>query len=105
MSLGRKLVFSASLAALTAGGAALAQDQDADELRQSTVTVTGSFIQGTPEDAALPVDVLTNTADPADSDAVLAAGATSCTPKSELLEGFAGWLNLIQSLDTQAEAA
>lgn len=60
MTLGRKLVFSASLAALTAGGAALAQDAaEGDELRQQTVTVTGSFIQGTPEDAALPVDVLT----------------------------------------------
>ncbi|MEM9571037.1 MAG: TonB-dependent receptor [Pseudomonadota bacterium] len=60
MTLGRKLVFSASLAAMMAGGTALAQDQDeGEELRQSTVTVTGSFIQGTPEDAALPVDVLT----------------------------------------------
>jgi len=58
MTLGRKLVFSASLAALMAGGAALAQDEG-DELRQTTVTVTGSFIPGTPEDAALPVDVLT----------------------------------------------
>lgn len=60
MTLGRKLVFSASLAALSAGGVALAQDaDDGEELRQQTVTVTGSFIQGTPEDAALPVDVLT----------------------------------------------
>lgn len=60
MTLGRKLVFSASLAALMAGGTALAQDDgDGDELRQNTVTVTGSFIAGTPEDAALPVDVLT----------------------------------------------
>ena len=50
MTLGRKLVLSASLAALTAGGAALAQDEgDGEELRQNTVTVTGSFIQGTPE--------------------------------------------------------
>tara|TARA_R110002051_G_scaffold9051_2_gene36533 strand:+ start:10020 stop:12905 length:2886 start_codon:yes stop_codon:yes gene_type:complete len=37
---------------------AIAQE-DGSELRQSKVTVTGSFIQGTPEDAALPVDVLT----------------------------------------------
>ncbi|MEL6726399.1 MAG: TonB-dependent receptor [Pseudomonadota bacterium] len=60
MTLGRKLFFSASLAAMMASGAAVAQDgDDGDELRQSTVTVTGSFIQGTPEDAALPVDVLT----------------------------------------------
>ena len=58
MSLGRKLICSASLAALCAGGAAIAQE-DGDELRQSTVTVTGSAIAGTPEDAALPVDVLT----------------------------------------------
>ncbi|RAN37599.1 hypothetical protein HY11_08925 [Hyphomonas pacifica] len=35
------------------------QEEDGSELRQSTVTVTGSLIAGTPEDAALPVDVLT----------------------------------------------
>lgn len=57
MSFGRKLIWSASLAALATGGTAFAQD--GDELRQSTVTVTGSAIAGTPEDAALPVDVLT----------------------------------------------
>ena len=60
MTLGRKLVFGASLAALMAGGTAMAQDGgDGEELRQSTVTVTGSAIAGTPEDAALPVDVIT----------------------------------------------
>lgn len=58
MSLGRKLICSASLAALTAGGVAIAQE-DGEELRQATVTVTGSAIAGSPEDAALPVDVLT----------------------------------------------
>ena len=58
MTLSRKLICGASLAALMAGGAAYAQD-DGDELRQKTVTVTGSAIAGTPEDAALPVDVLT----------------------------------------------
>tara|TARA_R110000744_G_scaffold361891_1_gene469813 strand:+ start:176 stop:316 length:141 start_codon:yes stop_codon:yes gene_type:complete len=37
---------------------AVAQEEETgSELRQSTVTVTGSFIAGTPEDAALPVDV------------------------------------------------
>ena len=59
MTLSRKLVCGASLAALMAGGTAYAQDEGGDELRQQTVTVTGSFIAGTPEDAALPVDVLT----------------------------------------------
>ncbi len=59
MTLSRKLICGASLAALMAGGAAYAQDQGGDELRQQTVTVTGSAIAGTPEDAALPVDVLT----------------------------------------------
>lgn len=60
MTLGRKLALSASLAAFMAGGAAIAQvDGGSEELRQETVTVTGSFIQGSPEDAALPVDVLT----------------------------------------------
>ncbi len=33
--------------------------QESEDLRQSTITVTGSFIPGSPEDAALPVDVLT----------------------------------------------
>lgn len=56
MSFGKKLVTSASFAALTATGVAVAQDS---EMRQATVTVTGSAIAGTPEDAALPVDVLT----------------------------------------------
>nr|WP_070960602.1 TonB-dependent receptor [Hyphomonas sp. Mor2] len=58
MTLSRKLICGASFAALSLGGAAYAQD-DGDELRQKTVTVTGSAIAGTPEDAALPVDVLT----------------------------------------------
>ena len=59
MTLGRKLFFSASLAAMMASGAAVAQDgDDGEELRQSTVTGTGSFIQGTPEGAALTMDVL-----------------------------------------------
>lgn len=59
MTLSKKLICGASLAALMAGGTAYAQDEGGDELRQQTVTVTGSFIAGTPEDAALPVDVLT----------------------------------------------
>lgn len=58
MKFGYKLACSASLIALCATGTAVAQDGD-DVLRQSTVTVTGSAIAGTPEDAALPVDVLT----------------------------------------------
>lgn len=59
MTLGRKLIFSASLAALAAGGFAWAQDAEDDDRKLDVVTVTGSFIPGTPEDAALPVDVLT----------------------------------------------
>ena len=57
MKLGSKLAFGASILVLGAAGTAAAQDDDT--LRQSTVTVTGSAIAGTPEDAALPVDVLT----------------------------------------------
>ena len=57
MSLKTLLVYSMSAAALAAG-TAVAQEDDA-ESRQATVVVTGSFIAGTPEDAALPVDVLT----------------------------------------------
>ncbi len=54
-----KMWISASCAALAVGMPAVAQEEDGSELRQSTVTVTGSLIAGTPEDAALPVDVLT----------------------------------------------
>ncbi|RIJ23787.1 TonB-dependent receptor [Henriciella barbarensis] len=55
-----KWLLATSVFALSAAGAAYAQeDGDDDTLRQQTVTVTGSAIAGTPEDAALPVDVLT----------------------------------------------
>ncbi|MEZ5999678.1 TonB-dependent receptor domain-containing protein [Hyphomonas sp.] len=53
-----RLLTGASAASLLLALPAIAQE-DGSELRQSKVTVTGSFIQGTPEDAALPVDVLT----------------------------------------------
>ncbi|WP_300390945.1 TonB-dependent receptor [Henriciella sp.] len=54
------LAFGASGIAIAAAGPAYAQDNEDDgELRQQKVTVTGSAIAGTPEDAALPVDVLT----------------------------------------------
>lgn len=50
---------SIAIAATALTPAALAQDNSEDETaRQSTIVVTGSFISGTPEDAALPVDVL-----------------------------------------------
>lgn len=45
--------------AVALGGTLAAQAQEDTERTLGTVTVTGSFIQGTPEDAALPVDVLT----------------------------------------------
>jgi len=48
----------ASAIALSGAMTAHAQQEDG-ERKLSTVTVTGSLIQGTPEDAALPVDVLT----------------------------------------------
>ena len=55
-----RLVLGASALALTTALPAFAQEEADDGTRKlSTVTVTGSFIQGTPEDAALPVDVLT----------------------------------------------
>ena len=50
------VVYSLSTAALLAGGQAVAQEDE--DLRQDQVVVTGSFIAGTPEDAALPVDVV-----------------------------------------------
>lgn len=59
MKLVMRLAFGASTVALCLAGAAHAQDNDDEVLRQQKVTVTGSAIAGTPEDAALPVDVLT----------------------------------------------
>jgi outer membrane receptor for ferrienterochelin and colicin len=56
-----KWLFAASVVALSATGVAHAQDDNDEILRQKKVTVTGSAIAGTPEDAALPVDVLTDT--------------------------------------------
>lgn len=52
------MLFYASAIALSSSLAAQAQE-DTSERKLETVTVTGSLIQGTPEDAALPVDVLT----------------------------------------------
>lgn len=45
--------------AVALGGTMAAHAQEDSERKLERVTVTGSFIQGTPEDAALPVDVLT----------------------------------------------
>ncbi len=60
MKLSRSLLMGcASVVLLASLPSALAQESDGSDLRQATVTVTGSFIAGTPEDAALPVDVLT----------------------------------------------
>jgi outer membrane receptor protein involved in Fe transport len=60
MKFSTNLVLGASALALMAALPAFAQEEGSDSTRKlSTVTVTGSFIQGTPEDAALPVDVLT----------------------------------------------
>ncbi|MBK8197732.1 MAG: TonB-dependent receptor [Acidobacteria bacterium] len=51
------MLFCASAIALGGSHLAFAQE-DESERKLGTVTVTGSLIQGTPEDAALPVDVL-----------------------------------------------
>ena len=59
MRLTTRLVLGASALALTTALPAFAQEGAESERKLTTVTVTGSFIQGTPEDAALPVDVLT----------------------------------------------
>ena len=54
-----RIALGASAIALATGAPAIAQDAEGgEELRQEKVVVTGSFIQGTPEDAALPVDVI-----------------------------------------------
>ncbi len=44
-----------------AAGPAVAQEEEDSERKLERVTVTGSFIAGTPEDAALPVDVIGET--------------------------------------------
>jgi iron complex outermembrane recepter protein len=55
----KEMLFFASALALGGTMPAYAQeDEAASERKVETVTVTGSFIQGTPEDAALPVDVV-----------------------------------------------
>jgi outer membrane receptor protein involved in Fe transport len=59
MKLTTRLVLGASALALTTALPAFAQEAAESERKLTTVTVTGSFIAGTPEDAALPVDVLT----------------------------------------------
>lgn len=59
MSHFKGILVCASALALNAGLAAFAQEDDTTERKLETVTVTGSFIAGTPEDAALPVDVVT----------------------------------------------
>lgn len=58
--LNQKLLASISFSALVFACDAHAQESSNDgEFRQQTVVVTGSAIMGTPEDAALPVDVIT----------------------------------------------
>lgn len=57
----KSLLLSSSIAMLaaTAQGSLYAQaSEDEDEARQQEIVVTGSYIAGTPEDAALPVDVI-----------------------------------------------
>jgi iron complex outermembrane receptor protein len=54
----KEMLFCASAIALGANMTAQAQEEEGQRTL-GTVTVTGSFIQGTPEDAALPVDVIT----------------------------------------------
>ena len=50
----RALLLTSAAVTATFGGQAAAQDANDDE-----IVVTGSYIRGTPEDAALPVDVIT----------------------------------------------
>lgn len=56
----KEMLFCASAIALSGSFAAQAQAQeDENERKLATVTVTGSAIAGSPEDAALPIDVIT----------------------------------------------
>lgn len=56
----KHLILSASSLAILAGGGA-AYAQESDDLRQDEVIVTGSFIEGSSENAAAPVDIITDT--------------------------------------------
>ena len=51
---GSSLVAALTIGAWGAGAVQAAHAQDAEE----DIVVTGSYIRGTPEDAALPVDVI-----------------------------------------------
>ncbi len=83
----------AAVAAITTGfcGVAYAQDEapNQDTLRQQKITVTGSFIAGTPEDAALPVDVV----DRSELDAVGAPSVNEILRNLPATQGLIGETN------------
>ncbi|MDJ0921754.1 MAG: TonB-dependent receptor [Henriciella sp.] len=94
MSLGRKLIFGASFAAMSAvAGTAAAQVEDSDRTLDK-VTVTGSFIPGTPEDAALPVDVL-------DQGDLIAVGSPSINEILRDLPSTQGLIGETNQFDTR----
>src|SRR6185503_7200458 len=79
-------------AAMT-GGSALAQEQEEEQ-----VVVTGSYIRGTPEDAALPVDVITQ-------DDLLNRGAPSTLDLIKTLPVSNGVLGDTNQFDARAQGS
>lgn len=86
MKFTRELVLGASALALASGMTANAQEE---ERKLEAVTVTGSFIQGTPEDAALPVDVI----DRADLDSIGAPSVNEILRNLPATQGLIGETN------------
>ena len=85
----------AAVAALGAGGQALAQQSPT---QVGEVVVTGSFIRGTPEDAALPVDVISQ-------DDIERQGAPSTLELIKQLSVSSGVLGDTNQFDTRAQGS
>lgn len=86
MKFTRELVLGASALALASGMTANAQEE---ERKLEAVTVTGSFISGTPEDTALPVDVI----DRADLDSIGAPSVNEILRNLPATQGLIGETN------------
>lgn len=89
----RALLLTSAAVTATFGGQAAAQDANEDE-----IVVTGSYIRGTPEDAALPVDVITQ-------DDLLNRGAPSTLDLIKTLPVSNGVLGDTNQFDSRAQGS
>ena len=89
----RALLLTSAAVTATFGGQAAAQDANDDE-----IVVTGSYIRGTPEDAALPVDVITQ-------DDLLNRGAPSTLDLIKTLPVSNGVLGDTNQFDSRAQGS